>query len=340
MKTPTPFKTLLFLVLLVAAGGFGQQAKAQYQSFFGENTTKYSIAAILTTHSTDYDPYWLGGGTEYIVISRNDTISINGITYYQGPGTIFNNGRAYIREDTTLGRIYRYERGQEWLICDMSLSVGDTFWMPALYVVYDPNCAPLPIVVDSVFYINGLKHILFKRICYFVLLVGHEPSPLPYLWGETFHQKNIMFIEGIGPNFGPIGWDDHGCIGSCLDNGEAGDWPSPFLLCVHKDGELVFMSDERAGCWQHGPGGITEEENPLHFVLYPNPARNTINIRFEDSFPQQGTLYITDMAGRVVCSRLADTQHLKISIKDLESGLYVATWIVSGKKQSVKFIKK
>ena len=330
MKTPTPFKTLLFLVLLVAAGGFGQQAKAQYQSFFGDSITEYNIAGDIITYSADYDPNWLMSWSYDKYVIKSDTVSINGMMYYRVRTNM------YIREDTTQGRIYRYEHGQDWLICDMSLSVGDTFWMPSFDVAYVPDETPVPIIADSIFYINGLKNIIFKRIYY----DEYEQIPVPFLWRENFHGKSIMFIEGIGPNFGPLGWDDCSCGGPYLTNGAVGFFwePNPFLLCVHKDREMVFMSDERAGCWQ-SQGKVVENENPL-FTLSPNPVHGTLNIKFKNTPLQQGNFYITDLAGRVVYSQPATTQFLTVNIKKLQSGPYVATWISGGKKSSVKFIKK
>jgi len=100
---------------------------------------------------------------------------------------------------------------------------------------------------------------------------------------------------------------------------------------------LVYMADERAGCSQRILS--VKEEKSYKWTVYPNPAHNTINIKFENTTLQKGTLYITDMVGRVVYSQTTDDSHLRINIKNLDAGLYIATWLSGEKKQSMKFIK-
>jgi len=334
--TRTLFQPFLLLTLLMVAGGIFNRAHAQYQSFFGNNITEYFIQGEGVSYVTDYDPAWLLGNTHNYLLSKNDTAIINNHLYYRG-GSFTN---AFLREDTITGRIYRYDPilDEDIIICDMSLSVGDTFWMP-----FDRSRSyngveygkPVPIIADSVLFINGLKHIIFRK-----------PYPCPVLYDEEIHHHSILFIEGVGPNFSPFGWLNglwENCSGSWFETDSSlicgyGHW-NPFLLCVHKDDELVFMSDERAGCWQNNNVSIKEDKKDV-FVLYPTPTRNILNIVFENLPIQKGTLYITDMVGRVVYSQETAEQHLKINVKRFQSGLYVVTWIAGGKKHSVKFVKK
>ena len=64
-------KTLLFLLLMVAAGA----AKAQgYQSYFAADSTRLNVYAI----EIDFDP------TIYLTINSTDSVVINGNTYLQG----------------------------------------------------------------------------------------------------------------------------------------------------------------------------------------------------------------------------------------------------------------
>ena len=345
MKTATFFRTFLLLTVLLVAGSFFNRAHAQYQSFFGNSITEYSTIGDEVDFSTDHDPTWLGAGTYYFTIRKADTIFINGINYYVGQNS--TNRPVYIREDTTFGRIYRYEYDCEYLVCDMSLSIGDTFYVPFTGMCWSSDKYPVPIIADTIFYINGLKYIQFRTIYEDIYVVmdnlGHPDStimPIPNLYSVEKHGIPIMFIEGIGPNFGPEGecWYSGG-EGSWFQNGQLETWPNPFLLCVGKDGNLVFMSDERAGCYQYSPAQV-KENTIASFSIYPNPAHNTLNVKFENSPAQKGMFYITDMVGRIVYSQDISEQHMKISIKRLQSGLYVATWIAGGEKQSVKFIKK
>ena len=345
MKTTTFFRILFLALLVVAGGGFTNCAHAQYQSFFGNNITEYDTAGDFVNYSTDHDPTWLGADTYRLTIRKSDTISFDGINYFVGRNDFV--WPVYIREDTTLGQIFRYKGECEYLVCDMSLSVGDTFYVPFTDMCWYSDKEPLPIIADTIFYVNGLKYIQFRTIYeyFYVEMDNHGyPDttfiPLPHLYCMEKHGIPIMFIEGIGPNFGPEGENWHtGGGGSWCDNGRLGRTdPNPFLLCVSKDGNLVFMSDERAGCEQYGPAPV--KENAIaSLTIYPNPAHNILNVKFKNTPVQKGTLYITDMMGRVVYSQTTDDSHLRVNIKNLDAGLYIVTWLSGEKKQSMKFIK-
>ena len=347
MKTPRAFfRAFLLLTLLVAAGGLTNRAHAQYQSFFGHDTTEYAIQGFGCSYVTEYDPEYLYGNTSEYLLRKRDTVNINNHYYYK----IWQES-IYLREDTIMGRIFRYDPffAEEVLICDLSLSVGDTFWMP-----FDKQHSyngeeygrPVPIIADTIMYINGLKHIQFRTIYEDYDELGGPIIPWPALFAEGVHHHPILFIEGIGPNFSPFGWLNNmaeGCDGSWLTGDNITHFGyghnNPFLLCVHKDRELAFMSDERAGCSQMNGASIKDKQKIL-FNIYPNPTRNILNIEFENMPKRKGVLYITDMVGRVVWSQETPERHLKINVKRFQSGLYVVTWIGVGKKHSVKFVKK
>ena len=345
MKTNIFFRTLFLALLVVAGGRFTNCAHAQYQSFFGDSITQYSIVGMGIGFVSDYDPEYLPGYTCLYGMQRNETVFIDSFYYYKFEG----DGVVYLREDNSYGRIYRYDPtvGTEYLTCDMSLSVGDTFWVPYDGYGLMDGRKPVPIVADTIMYLNGLKHIQFKTL-YEYDSGGGEILPCPTLFCEEIHHLPILFVEGIGPNFSPFGWLDFDGWGQCYGSWfaadsilhcEYGEHDNPLLLCVHKDGELAFMSDERAGCWQSNYASIKKEKEQT-FSLYPNPAHNTLNIKFENTALQKGILYITDMVGRVVFSQTIDDSHLRVNIKNLDAGPYIATWLSGGKKQSMKFIKK
>ena len=341
MKTiRTLLKSFLLLALLMVAGGVTNRAHAQYQSFFGENITEYSIG----TFATVYDPYFFGRESHSLAYSVNDTIVFNGTTYFKP--TLLHLWSEfiddyYVREDTSLGHLYRYDpqTETEYLICDMSLEKGDTFVFPRHpSLFYDmPICG----IVDTVVYLNEKKNIIFRTDT-----ASNSPCSYPlslYFENSADEHIPIMFMEGIGPNYTPCGWISDlflDCAGGCFYL--LGSWDItfqyPLLLCAHKDGELAYMADERAGCDQCILSVKEEEANKC--IVYPNPAHSFLNITIEDDIALNGTLYITDMVGRVVYSQETADNHLKINVKKFQSGLYVVTWIAGGKKQSVKFVKK
>ena len=332
--TRSLFQPLLLLTLLLVAGSFTNRAYAQYQSFFGDSITEYDIG----TFSIMYDPNFFGRETQTLIYDADDTVVFNGRTYLK---PTYENSY-YLREDTTLGKLYRYDfqTDTEYLICDMSLEMGDTFAFPSKY--HEPGTMSIGGIVDSVVYLNGKKVITFRTDTASNNPCNDEPL-LFFFENAAYEEVPIMFIDGIGPNYFP-GWMDdyfYMCDGGLfIDYMGAWTWNFnyPLLLCVHKDGEQTYMADERAGCYQYV---ISVKEKDLgELNVYPNPVKNTLNIEFENMPTQKGTLYITDIAGRVVYSQKTSEQYLKVNVKRFQSGLYVATWIGDGKKQSVKFVKK
>lgn len=322
MKTPTPFKTLLLLVLLVAAGGFGQQANAQYQSFFGDSITTYNLAG----ECVSYDPFALGGSFMYYpTVNRADTVRIDGKLYYRSDYNCgWNEPPSCIREDTTTGQIFRYYShngySAEICVCDMSLSVGDTF-----RVSWDPWVSST-IVADSITYINGRKVIYFHQTELGIYAIYYCDLYNPTLNGQE-STLPIMFIEGIGPTYGPLGPDVVSYMG-CV------------LLCMYKDGEFVFaLDEENLGCEQE-PLGKVEDDQDLEWRVFPNPCHRYLNIRFDEMAQSNGLLYVTNMAGCVVFSQKVCNREVRIDVRALSAGIYTVTYMAAGTKKSKKIVKK
>jgi Secretion system C-terminal sorting domain len=62
-----------------------------------------------------------------------------------------------------------------------------------------------------------------------------------------------------------------------------------------------------------------------HFSFFPNPASNTLNVRFDPTNPIINSISIVDMAGRVLQSQKLSGSHQTISlnVSDLLPGTYV-----------------
>ena len=323
MKTKRFSHPLFLLALLVVAGGFCQRALAQYQSFFGDSITECSIGGNFVT----YDPYFFGVETYELSWACFDTITINDNHYFQidNPYPIWEwmDNNIYLREDANMGRVYRYDPycDCELLICDMSMEEGDTFLFPYSVQYYGVDENPSFGIVDSVWYNNGRKNIRLQSDIEFI----------------SRRIDTVIFIEGIGPTYSIMGWGDGqiDCHGSC-----EGYWGwYPILLCVHKDGELVYMADERAGCEQIPPCKIEDNSNK-DFRLFPNPSRNFLNIQITGNFTTEGMVYITNMYGCVVYSQYATSSHIRINVRSLSPGTYVVSYINNGEKTMQKFIKQ
>ncbi|MBR3493644.1 MAG: T9SS type A sorting domain-containing protein [Bacteroidales bacterium] len=220
------------LALLLMAGGVTMQAQ-EYESYFGADSTRLNVL--------QYCIDWVTTG--YMEINTADTVNINGHDYLHATprGIFFENAELYFREETATGRLYRYFPmidEEEVLLCDMSLTVGDTFYQISNWGMAHPS------VVESVSFENGRKVIRFA---------------LPvYPWHDA-----LTFREGIFPNNFPIGYLDY----YDFENN---------LLCEYKDGEQVFENPEYNTCYIDETS--VQEQGQQQVSLCPNPAKGKVII--------------------------------------------------------------
>ena len=226
------FRLYPLLAFLLMAGGVTMQAQ-EYESFFGTDSTRLNVL--------QYCIDWVTTG--YMEINTADTVHVNGHDYLHATprGFFFENAELYFREETSTGRLYRYFPmidEEEVLLCDMTLTVGDTFYHIDSWGMAHPS------VVESVSFENGRKVIRFA---------------LPYLpWHDA-----LTFREGIFPNNFPIGYLDYY---DCENN----------LLCEYKDGEHVFENPEYNTCYIDETS--VQEQGQQQITIYPNPAKETMLI--------------------------------------------------------------
>ncbi|MDL2262868.1 T9SS type A sorting domain-containing protein [Bacteroidales bacterium OttesenSCG-928-I21] len=301
MKT----KVLVLLLLTI----FSTQLHAQYQSFFGENTTKYNI---FTPSSSKNIGLWSTGETiEYIFI-HNDTTIINDTVYYQA----YN--QYYLREDTVNGQLFRYvdELNKEYLMCDMSLEVGDTFSLPD-WGTDARSCGlnirdwtyqeeGLEIIVDSIVYING------KKIIYFPCIENniHSPHYNCMVEGTITNMDKVpfTFIEGIGPAYGALGY-------SPSTEGYLG-----VLLCIEKDNILTYMLSSELGCFKSIVSVENLKENSI--CIFPNPANDILNIETPENI-EIISINICTMDGKIIENNTVSFNAGQLNISKLQTGSYI-----------------
>lgn len=231
-----------------------------YLSYFGNDSTNINMTHV-PCHSADLK-YNISG-----VIYNRDTIRINGNLYmYRVPQENRTPDDRYIhfyfprydtlflREEQETGRLYRYYRNYfgtgetEKMICDMSLNVGDKIIYPT---GLNMDClAEDSLVVYSVDIIDGIKEIRLLSSYY-----------------------NLTFREGVFPNVFPL-WQEP------LYSDESEPSQISKLLCVHKDGEQVYVN-QSYGCYGTNPWSVDEkEEEP--FTINPNPTNSIVTISGEN----------------------------------------------------------
>jgi hypothetical protein len=82
-------------------------------------------------------------------------------------------------------------------------------------------------------------------------------------------------------------------------------------------------------------------ENP---VIFPNPARDILHIRFDSQSGISVRLNISDMTGRVVrtesVTTISGTQHIQLEIGDLKSGMYLIDIQTANGRLIQRFIRE
>ncbi len=359
----------VFLPLLLALF----PARGQYMSFFGDSTWEYNITCI-SQPPMDYvnnppdEPNQLGVYcVTYQYLYRKDLhptptshtwpVPLNEIytTVSQHPSLdnplIITTWYYPLHEDTLHGRLYGWNGYR--LLCDMSLSEGDTFVLRDVCAIADPlhwfPWEPTPsfdisMLVDSVGYENGRKVI-------FLSLIDHLDD---YFFGTgnagllSEYGLSIRFIEGIGPTYG---------FNELCSFPTGNEFPSqthydyhypwlPLLQCLYKDDSLVYIAHEDLGCvqtrlgdntyiWEDVPG-----YSPAVVNLYPNPATQYVVLDLSTGEELRGMVSITDMLGKLCIQQKAEGTRFQCNVSGLPKGMYFLTYM-EGKRMVVKkFLKE
>ena len=287
-----------------------------YMPVLTDDTVTFSIAFQITTFSNEYDPYFLGGESDFFYSSPSDTVCFNNQKYRDF--SLYDY--YYLREDTLTGQLFRYfpQLDTEVMTCDMSLQEGDTFYLPHCLDddFYYIELSQEYWIVDSVTYSNGRKVIWFPYVT----------ASYRSFFAHKSNGYQPCFIEGIGPAYGPFGM-----LPISME---------PYLgilLCVHHNDSLVYMTDPVLGCEQFLVS--VSEHSDVSMKLYPNPAGNTLHVEFEGTDNPQGTITVTDLTGVVVLTRECNSPVTQLDVSNLSPGLYVVAFR-NGKGVVVrKFVK-
>lgn len=313
---------LKYLALGFLIIAFGVVNAQNYDSFFGNNETH--IIQLNNNYTLGQFPLSL----DSIAITSEVTNTANMVLkkaehfeYYNqtSPSTIF-----YLREDTSEGKLWmRFSPdGNEFLLIDMSLDVGDT---TNIFDSYNTH------TVTDVEYINGKKHIIFDN-----------QYLLNFLPGVSNTEDRLFFREGVIPVMiaEPIAQQ----LQVYFISGES------FTVCVTKDGGEAFFIDNQ---WDinlspYSPNWVSCEfidiynlsnENFIkpEFTIFPNPADDELHIKSNQTTIQDFEIF--DLNGkRLMQSGFNDRQ--PINIKKLPQGLYFIKIQSINGIITTKFIKK
>lgn len=304
-------KIIIIFALLCAI----LSSRAQYESFFGRESWEYATAFHPIMGTSDYDPELLSCLTNTYRFTRTDTVTIAGQTYYNSTIEGLGAHQVKLREDTLNGRLYSLIGNNEFLICDMSLEVGDTFTLPI--PTWTEYLDTMRMMVDSVTFVNS------KKVIHLSALTEEDE----YWWFSFFamegaYNVTLRFMEGIGPMYGIV---------PPYHDGE-------LLLCLTKDDTLYYMTHQDMGCWQ-SVTNVPDYED-VFLTIYPNPSEHLINLKFSAIESIQGSVFIRDILGRVCFHTNVTMPTEYLNISSLLPGVYMLTFIDQQNRKITKKIIK
>lgn len=294
--------TIFSILFLGSTSTLGQP----YQSIFGKNSTKWVYR-------------W---GDEFgwhndTIFAIKDTI-IKGNTYkLLATSSYYHNPIFLLREDTITGTVWcrtvtwqgTKEDTTDRIISIMDLKIGDTFDVTNIRLEAHNN-NPSNNIVDSVNYVNGLKHI--------------------YMRGQYYGEPYTL-IEGVGSNMG-IQWKYR----IMPENTFTGGF---YLLCSYKDGVKTNYQNRiyNGSCWFASSIEYMSDTKPS---FYPNPVTNILTIQQADDIIH---LSVTDISGKQVFKDeqpVFTNDNYRINTSNLLHGVYfLQTVNTQGYITTRKFIK-
>ena len=299
-------------------------ARAQYESFFGGEMWGYTIdyfEPVCCTNEYDPEAFPFCNSTHIYSFNHGEIVQIGEDNYYKEEF----HAPVFLREDTINGRLYaRYsanETDDEYLLCDLSLSVGDTFVLPdgsANWGFYGDRI----MVVDSVGYPSG-KKVIYLSSCNYNSEIFYSST----YYSPTDFNISLRFMEGVGPIYGV-------------------DQPYVFapqylglLLCLFKDDSLYYMTHETLGCYQSNAEVPLYPESSLQ--IYPNPTDDVLYVELSGAGIQSVELY--DLQGRVVEThgRASLPGVATVNVRNVPAGVYVLRVTdVNGREYHQKVVVK
>lgn len=295
-------KKILFIKLIVLISALNVWPQG-YQSVFDKDTTMWYQAREAIDRIDHIE-----------IKALSDTI-INAKDYKKlDVKGILDDSKFFLREDTTLGKVWIYdlENHMEFLTMDLSLNKGDTFRIRNIIYEGQDSVA----IVDSVYNIDNKKHI---RLDY----------------GIQIHntKDKLTFIEGIGPNAGLIYQ-----LSTLDDNNPY----SQVLLCVYKDTIRVYRDEKYSNenCAFNGNVSINNTLPVDDFSVYPNPVFDFFC--FSNPFNTHGILEIYNIKGMLLKTyNIEASSQTIINTSAYQKGLYILLFkdneILISKKKIIKY---
>jgi len=222
----------------------------------------------------------------------------------------------FLRSNDTNSRLwYTDGEGEDKLLVDMDLEVGDIFTFP--YFLSFGGSEEIQVV--DIVEVNGRKEIIFDTPgggC----LIGPSEGP-------------IRFIEGIGPTYDivPTIQDLHAMLLHCVKMGDS-------IVYDNMDTEIIpYFDCMDTDCM---PGSIIGSSSSVQvtplFELPINPSQERLLV---NSFVPKATFRITALSGEQLMTGSLNQGQNSIGISELSQGVYLITCYTEEGMQSLKFVR-
>jgi hypothetical protein len=105
---------------------------------------------------------------------------------------------------------------------------------------------------------------------------------------------------------------------------------------LQKSGNAIIYID----VIPEGSVGITETKAQHYFIVYPNPAENSIVVEKTSDREEENVLSIYDVSGQLVFQRLLQNNKTEINVSSLAVGIYTLKIESDGNIEVLRFIKE
>lgn len=309
-------KTKVIAIALFAMMSFLTSNAQTYQPIFGVNSTKYSQLGAFGSYEYSINGDTLISGKKYKILDYSGFVRATD-----------DNSKMYFVRNSAPNLIYDKD---EYLIMDLNMKLGDKFIIndTLRYAQYYPmTIGSDTLTVDSVYSLNGIKHIRFNTIMNHPIAIN----------GLSIKYK-FEFIEGVGPNIGfairPR------TVKLRQDNPDSGP-----ILCSFKDNNKFFSTNLLKGtifdgeCTLKGDGVTQNKMEKIR--IYPNPASTKLVVSIDETGNSYYNAEILDMTGNTIYSKPISANISEISLNNLPTSIYlIRLTSENGKPYCKQFIVK
>lgn len=258
--------------------------KAQYKTMFSSD----SITWVQTVEISD-------GTTDCNYTYSGEKFSFQGKDYFRFNDNPcqYNNTIHGIREDLVNGKTWllninmRYDT-VETLIMDLNLEIGD--WIPYNFFSYSK--------IDSVEVVKIDTH-NERKVIEFETKLANSLDVIP-----------LKYIEGIGPNYGPILPDPFGFANQ--------------ILCKLYSKDLLIYALDTTNLSCPFFTAINDELEPkIKIMAYPNPVSSLFNISIDKSFNLNGNIDFYNIYGNLLFSRDISGQTNEFDLSEISPQIII-----------------